>query len=204
MSEEVIRIPLYCEICKKETMHNILEKKVYKKSIKLKVKCLTCRTVNEHTENSEGRHKKDVKLIISYRDISNIENSKLDNGSTYSVGDVLTLNEKTIKIIKIDTINNRHVRYAKGSDIHTLWTLNYDKIPVKVSINRNRVTESHIIEVKPEHIFKIGDVMNLFGMSVTITSIKAIDYLYKKGSVEAADIVRIYTKKRFTRRLYRH
>ena len=78
--------------------------------------------------------------------------------------------------------------------ISTIWAKKFDKVIVKISINKHTKTIPTQIDAMPDEEFFVGDLMTVGKEQVVIHSIKAKEGAVRRGSVPARDIVRIYTK----------
>jgi uncharacterized Zn finger protein len=91
-------------------------------------------------------------------------------------------------------VNGRRVMAATADEIDTLWVKRFDKVRVKVAINKVHKTLSVDMEALPDEEFIIGDLMQVGREQVVIHYIMTKEGMAKRGSVPAREIVRIYTK----------
>jgi uncharacterized Zn finger protein len=78
--------------------------------------------------------------------------------------------------------------------VTNIWAKQFDKIWIKISLDRHGKVFSKDILAVPEEEFIIGDVVDIEGTNAAITSIRIGTHTIHRGSAIARDIVRIYTK----------
>ena len=187
-------IYIECPSCGEETLHRVIKGKLgEKKQLRLEalVKCSQC----GHRYNTVISEQKPVTipLIVSEGPNSKKDTIELASAETVKSGTEYQLDRGTIKITGIETERGR-VDSAKARDIATLWAKKFDRLKIRVSINKGRRTLSRALWAVPNEEFCVGDVIRIKGDSVAIHSIKTVNRLIKRGSAEARDIVRIYAK----------
>ncbi len=183
-----------CSLCGEETLHRVIKGSLgEKKSLVLDalVKCKKCG--HKHTCIIRAAKQKVIPVIISEQDISQKSELEISPTDTVLVDDEYQTKSGVIKITAIETESSR-VNSATAKDIKTLWAKKFDKIKLKISINKVAKTFTRTVWAVPDEEFFIGDVMTIKGLSFTIHSIKTKDRRIKRGSVEARDIVRLYGK----------
>ena len=97
-------------------------------------------------------------------------------------------------IVTAIEVGEKRVPIAQVEDIKTIWAKRFDKIIVKISVNKHTKTIPTQVDALPDEEFFIGDLMTVGKDSVVIHTIKSRDGMVRRGSVAARDIVRIYTK----------
>ena len=185
---------IVCPSCGEETLHRVIKGKLgQKKKLTLEalVKCSGC----GHRYNTVISEEKPVTipLIVSEGPSSKKESIELASAETVERGREYQLDRNTIKITGIET-DNGGVKSAKARDIRTLWAVKFDRLKIRVSINKGSKTLSRVIWAVPDEEFFVGDVIRIRGDSVAIHSIKTTNKHIKTGSAEARDIVRLYAK----------
>ena len=185
---------LECPSCGEETLHRVIKGKLgEKKNITLDalVKCSGC----NHRYNTVITEEKPliIPLIISEGANSTKDTIELASGETVEKGSEYQLDRNTIKITGIETEKGR-VRSARARDIRTLWAKKFDRLKIRVSINKGSRTLSRVIWAVPDEEFYVGDVIRIKGDSVAIHSIKTQSGHIKRGGAQARDIVRLYAK----------
>ena len=183
-----------CPSCKKETLHRIIKGSIGKKKglvIDALLKCSKCGY--RHTSVIRANQFVTVPVIVSEMDTSRKNEIELPAQEIIHIGDEYQLERGTIKITAID-IQEGRVKSSYAKDVKTLWAKKYDRIKLKVSINKGSKTLSRVIWAVPDEEFFIGDVMRIKGLNFVIHRIKIKDRNLNKGSAEARDIVRLYGK----------
>jgi uncharacterized Zn finger protein len=183
-----------CPICKEETLHRLLKGKLGgRKSPVLEavVKCSKCNHV--HSDVIRAARKISIPLILSEQDVSQKTEMEFSQDESIKVDNEYQLGRNTIRISGIE-IENKRVQEAIAKEIKTLWAKKFDRIKLKISINKGEKTLNRTVWAVPDEEFFIGDVMRIKGLNLAIHAIKTKDKKVKKGSVAARDIVRLYAK----------
>ena len=182
---------LICPNCGENTGHKVISTRVGDKGIWYVLQCTKCGyTYKKYIENEKI---KDVKVIWSWREKSEVKKISLFEEDTLKIGDEITVNGINSKITAIDSMGRR-VKSAKVKDMDTIWAKRFDKVIVKISVNRGRKTIPVEIVVHPDEEFYVGDIINIKKMKCVIHKIKIEKKFIVKGSALARDIVRIYAK----------
>ena len=182
---------LICPNCNKETEHRILSMRSMKNGIEYTLKCSNCGYV--YKKYVEEEKMKEVKVIWSWRDKSEVKKILKLEEDILAVGDEISINNINSQITAIDS-GGKRVSRAKVKDIDTLWVKRFDKVVVKISINRGSKTVAHEIISHPDEEFYIGDIIEFEGHHAVIHKIKVKDRFIVRGGALARDIVRIYAK----------
>ncbi|MFA5312930.1 MAG: HVO_0476 family zinc finger protein [Methanomassiliicoccales archaeon] len=187
-------LQLECHICGDLMVHEVLKGKMGRGQdvIEATVKCQECGTIT----NVVVREPKtlNVPVIISELGQSKRESIELAEDEEIEVEEEMFVGELPVIISAIEC-GGRRVPKAKASDITTLWAKRFDKIRVKVAINKVHKTLSVDVEAAPDEEFYVGDLMTVGKDEVLIHYIMSTDGMVRRGMVPARDIVRIYTKK---------
>ena len=80
-------------------------------------------------------------------------------------------------------------------EIETIWARAIDKVSLKVSINKGKITEPYSFDVRGEETFSVGGVYSFGPTSFRIKKIKLRDgrFLSREGeSVKAYRIKRVF------------
>lgn len=183
-----------CPSCGEETLHRVIKGKVGEKKgivVDALVRCSKC----NHTHSSVIKAERFlfIPVIVSELSSSKKNEIELSEGEIVKVGNEYILDGNGIKITAIETKKGR-VKSSKAKDVITLWAKKFDRLKIKVSINKGSRTLSRVVWAVPDEEFFIGDVMRLKGLNVAIHRIRTKDKNLKKGSAEARDIVRLYAK----------
>jgi uncharacterized Zn finger protein len=183
-----------CPSCERETLHRVIKGKLSnKKEVVLEAlfKCQEC----GHRYQDVIRTKKPltIPVIISEEANSRKETMELAPDEMISLNDEYQRERGAIKITGIETETKR-VQKAHVKDIKTLWAKRFDRLKLKISVNKGARTLSRTVWAVPDEEFFIGDIMRIKGLNIMIFAIKTKDKKVKKGSVCARDIVRLYAK----------
>jgi uncharacterized Zn finger protein len=182
-----------CPLCKAETLHRVIKGKVGEKKTVLEalVKCSQCDHV--HQDVIRAQRQVQIPVILSEQQTSQKTVMEVPENEIIKVDSEFQLDRNNIKITSIE-VGNKRVPEAEANEISTLWAMKFDKIKLKISINKGSKTLNRTIWAVPDEEFFIGDVMKIKGLSLAIHAIKTRDKKVKKGSVVARDIVRLYAK----------
>lgn len=184
---------LDCPNCGEHAVHEVLKGKISKKqdSMEATVKCQEC----GHTYSTVVREPEMLKIpiIVSELGTSKKEEIELEAGELLSLNDELYLGDTHLLVTGLEC-DGRRMDKCDTKDVSTIWAKKFDKVIVKVSINRHTKTIPTQIEAMPDEEFFVGDLMTVGKEQVVIHSIKSKESNVRRGGVPARDIVRIYTK----------
>ncbi len=191
---------LACPNCGKVVEQEIISSKMVKNGVEYILKCTNCGyTYRKIIENKKMIN---LKVVWSDRDVSEVKNLTVFEDDVVSVGDEMNVSGINSLITAIDSQGKR-VKKASAKDIDTVWAKRFDRVFVKVSINRGERTIPAEIVATPDEEFYIGDLIEVNGIKAVIHKIKVKDRFVTRGGAEARDIVRIYAKEiREVRRKY--
>ena len=188
-----------CQDCGERTVHEVLKGRMGKDQdvIEATLRCQECGKVSTVVI----REPKSVKVftIVSDMGQSRREEVELAEDEEVQMEDEMSVGDLPVQVSAIE-VDGRRVRKASANEIQTLWVKRFDKIRVKVAINKVHKTISMDLEALPDEEFFIGDLMAVGRDQVVICYIKTKDGMARRGSVAARDIVRIYTKSARTTR----
>ncbi|UCG70731.1 MAG: hypothetical protein JSV09_06935 [Thermoplasmata archaeon] len=183
-----------CPSCQEETLHRVIKGSIGEKKglvVNALVKCGNCG--HRHTSVIRAEKVITIPVVVSEQKISRKNEIELSSKEIIHIGDEYQLDRGQIKITAIETKKGR-VKESQAKDVTTLWAKKFDRIKLKVSINKGSKTLVRTIWAVPDEEFFIGDVMRVKGLNFTIHSIKTEYKNIKRGSVPARDIVRLYGK----------
>lgn len=187
-------IYIECPTCKEETLHRVIKGSIGEKKglvVDALVKCSKCGL--RHPSVIRAERSTTIPVIVSELESSQKNEIELPEQDTIHVGDEYQLDRGLVKITAIDTKKGR-VKSSLAKDVTTLWAKKFDRLKLKVSINKGSKTLTRIIWAVPDEEFFVGDVMRVKGLNFAIHRIKTKNKNLKKGSAEARDIVRLYGK----------
>ena len=179
-----------CPECGEETLHKTLKGRMKgMNKLEMVLKCSECGNV--HKEILEAVAQISVRMIISRGETSERVPTQLPGDWTMKVGDEFMHDEERLQVTGIEK-EGRRVDSCPVKDIQTLWTINFDTVSLKVSVNRDGRTKPLELEVDPEEEFEVGTEIEIDDLPLEIHSIKLKTHSIRRGSAEARDIVRIY------------
>jgi uncharacterized Zn finger protein len=183
-----------CPSCGEETLHRVIKGKVGEKKTLVAealVKCSKCH--HKHTTTVRAKKYLNLPIIVSELQVSKKSELELPEDEVVEVENEYLLGRDTVKITGIETSRGR-VKKAEVGKINTLWAKKFNRLKIKVSINKGSKTLSREIWAVPDEEFFVGDVMTVKGLNFAIHRIKTKEKSIKRGSAEARDIIRLYGK----------
>lgn len=186
-------IYLDCPNCDEHAVHEVLKGKLGKKQevMEATVKCQECGHVYVTVVREPEQIR--VPIIVSELGDSRKEQIELMSGDMVSVNDEVYLGDSHLLITAIEC-DGRRVEHCAVENVDTLWAKKFDKVIVKISVNKHSRTLAAQVEALPEEEFFVGDLMTVGRDNVVIHNIRSKDGTVRRGGVPARDIVRIYTK----------
>lgn len=185
-----------CPDCGEATLHSVLQGRSSSRggafTLDATVRCEECGRVH-HVIVKEPAPV-DVPVVVSMGSQSRRSRVRLSPDDDIEVGDTLVVDGKTCRLTGIESKDGRRVDAASVADAQTLWTIEFEQLPVGFAINLGHKTITKTLPAEPGDEFTVGSE-HLFGrLRVTVHAIKTRERLLKRGSVEAAEIVRIFAK----------
>ncbi len=181
---------LECEPCEDITLHEVVHGKVSGKRLELQLRCKECGTksfqVRDEVETSR------VKVVISEGGQSRRTSLDIESDEVLMVGDEMLVDGLPVQIRGIEVGTDKRVDSAQVTKIGTLWTVRFDKVVVKFSINMGQRTKSASQIAAPDEEYTVGEMVEVAGIEAVIHRIKTWDRVMQRGSAEARDIRRIY------------
>lgn len=183
---------LDCETCGDITLHEVVHGKVSGKRLELQVRCKECGIktfqVQEEVQTTT------VTVVVSEGAESHRTKLDIESDEVLLVGDELLVDGIPVQVRGIELGTDKRVNSAPVKDIETLWTVRFDKVMVKFSINMGHRTKAASQIAAPDEEFTVGEIVNVKGITAVIHRIKTWDRVLQMGSAEARDIRRIYGK----------
>jgi len=184
---------LECPDCGDRTVHEVLRGRMGKDQdvIEATVRCQECGKVSTVVVREPKARK--VQVIVSDMGQSRREEIEVDEEEKISVEDEMFVGDLPVIVSAIE-VGGRRVTNALPADITMLWVKRFDKVRVRVAINKVQRTIAYDMQALPDEEFTVGDLMNIRREDVVITCIKTKDGMARRGTVPARDIVRLYVK----------
>jgi uncharacterized Zn finger protein len=186
-------ITAYCDACGGETLHEVMRVvSGGKRGMHVTARCSECGLV--HQVEMSFERVKEIPIVVSWMGTSENDRMVAPLGERLRVGDEIYLDDDRLLITGIEADDGRMVKEAEVERIKTLFTKRYDRVRVKVSINRGSRTTSRNIFVAPEEEFEVGEVLEVDGIKAVIHRMKLEEHFITRGAAPARKIVRIYAK----------
>lgn len=183
-----------CPACGVETAHEILGGRVVgKRQLVLKSSVRCCECGHTHAVELAEEMPVEVPIVVSWMEESVRSVIPLSPSEDVEVGEELYHDDHRIMVTSIEVGGSRR-EGAKAKDISNIWAKRFDKVWVKISLDRHGKVYSKEILAVPEEEFAVGDIIEIEGNSAAITSIRVEGRTLHKGSASAKDIVRVYSK----------
>jgi uncharacterized Zn finger protein len=184
---------LDCPSCGEKTLHEVLRGRISKGGdvLETTVKCQEC----QHIHSAVVREPKSSKVPIILSDLDKTTKMDFEFGEDelVAVGDELFVGDSNVVVTAIEK-GERRVSQAPAKEIKTIWAKRYDKVRVKISVNKTSKTLAAELTALPDEEFFVGDILNIGRDAVVIHYIKTRDGMVRQGGVPAREIVRIYAK----------
>lgn len=185
-----------CPSCGEQSIHSVLHGRVGEKGIEqtleATVRCEEC----SHTYHLVQRTARDVPVpvIISAGSTSRRTSVELPGDEDVTVEEGLIVDGLNCRVTGIESKDMKRVEGAAVKDVLTLWVKEFEELPIGFAINLDHKTISKVIPATPETEFTVGEERVFGRLRVTVHAIKTKERLVKRGTVEAADIVRVFAK----------
>jgi uncharacterized Zn finger protein len=183
---------LECESCSDITLHEVVHGRVSGKKLQLQVRCRECSTKSEHIREEVATSH--IPVVVSEGERSHRTKVEIETADVILVGDELLVDGVPVQVRGIEIGTDRRVDSSPVKDIKTLWTVRFDKVMVKFSINMGHRTKAGSQVASPDEEFTVGEMVEVAGVTAVIHRIKTWDRTMQRGSAEARDIRRIYGK----------
>lgn len=187
-------VTVMCPDCEEETLHSVLKGTAGGKggalTLDATVQCEQCSRVHHVVVREEAPL--EVPVVVSSGDKSTRTKLTLPGDEEVALGEAFIVDGVNCKLTGIESKDLRWVEAAALKDVKTLWVKAFDEIMVKFAINMDHKTITKAMPCPPEQEFTVGAEL-LFGrLRVTIHAIKTEERLLKRGTAEAAEIVRVF------------
>lgn len=183
---------LDCETCGDITLHEVVHGKVSGKKLELRVRCKECGTISFQVKDEVQTTT--LTVVVSEEGESHRTKLDIESDEVLLLGDELLVDGIPVQVRGIELGTDKRVNSAPVKDIETLWTVRYDKVKVKFSINMGNRTKAVTETATPDEEYTVGEMVTVRGVTAVIHRIKTWDRVLQRGSAEARDIRRIYGK----------
>lgn len=184
---------LDCPSCGEKTLHEVLRGRMSKGGdvLETTVKCQQCSQVHA----TVVREPSSVRLPVLLSDMGRTKKLQFEFGEDemVAVGDELFIGESNVIVTAIERGEGR-VPQAPAKEIGTIWVKRFDKVRVRISVNKTSKTLAAELTALPDEEFFVGDILTIGRDDVVVHSIKTKEGMVRQGGVAARDIVRIYAK----------
>ncbi len=181
-----------CDTCGDITLHEVVHGKVAGKKVHLQVRCRDCGTTSQRTQEDVDTTL--VPVVVSEGERSHRTKVEIESDDVILVGDELLVDGVPVQVRGIEVGTDQRVDSAGVKEIKTLWTVRFDQVTVKFSINMGHRTKAGSQIASPDEEFTVGELVQVAGVTAVIHRIKTWDRTLQHGSAEARDIRRIYGK----------
>jgi len=182
-----------CPFCQERTLHEVLKGRLGKKRTIMEstVRCQEC----GRTHSAVIREERPIQLavVVSDQGQSRKEVMEASPDEVFAVDEEFFVDDTYVMVTSIES-GGRRVNHAPADRIDTVWAKRYDKIKLKVSLNKGHKTVPSEFFAMPDEEFFVGDIIPAGREQAVIHQMKTIRGMIRDGSVEARDIVRIYAK----------
>lgn len=184
-----------CETCGETTLHEVLKGKQTESSAKLAVegvlKCKSCGTTLRRRITEEKPIL--LQVVLSEGEGSRKSTVVVDASERLSVGDEMFVGHDRIVVTALESSGKR-VPSAAARERPIIWSKVFNRVRVKVSINRGHSTDAEVIEAAPDEEFQIGEILTIKRAKAVIHTIKTETGTLRRGGASARAIARIYAR----------
>jgi len=181
---------LECPTCGEVTLHEVVHGTSTGHALVVDAKCRTCGTVSHQAVKAAEVLK--VPVVVSAGAESVRTTIEAEAEEVITVGEELLVDGTAVLVKSIEVGHEQRAQSAPASKVKTVWTVRYDSVKVKFSINEGPRTKMAETDAAPDEEFTVGDIVEAAGITSVIHSIKTRGGPVRRGSVAARDIVRVY------------
>ena len=184
-----------CESCGETTLHEVLkgDEQEGREAVTLEgvFKCKKCGT----TQSRRIREEKPVTLqvVLSEGEGSRRSTVVVDPDEKLALGDEMFVGKDRIVITALEAEGKR-LDAVDARDKPLIWSKVFNRVRVKVSINRGHSTAAETIDAAPDEEFQIGEILTIKRTKAVIHTIKTPTGTVRQGSAAARFISRIYAR----------
>lgn len=184
-----------CETCGETTLHEVLkgDETESREAVVLQgvLKCKKCGT----TQSRRIREEKPVilQVVLSEGEGSRKSTVVVDPDEQLTIGDELYVGKDRIVVTALES-DGKRVEAAVAREKPLIWSKVFNRVRVKVSINRGHSTAAESIDAAPDEEFQIGEILTIKRTKAVIHTIKTPTGTVRQGSAAARFISRIYAR----------
>lgn len=184
-----------CGVCSETTLHEVIKGKEREGATSFAVdgvfKCKKCGTVRQTSVSEEKPVV--LQVVLSDGEGSRKSTITVDAEETLAVGDELFVGKDRIIVTALEA-EGKTVEKAPARDRPVVWSKLFNRIKVKVSINRGHSTAAEAIEAAPDEEFSVGEILTIKRSKAVIHTIKTASGTLRQGAAAARAITRIYAR----------
>ncbi len=184
-----------CDTCKSTTLHDVLKGKEIESNATFALegvlKCKTCGTTLQRRIMEEKPIV--LQVVLSEGEGSRKATVVVDADEKLAVGDEMFVGRDRIVVTALESAGRR-VPSAPARERPVIWSKVFNRVRVKVSINRGHSTAAEVIEAAPDEEFQIGEILTIKRAKAVIHTIKTVSGTVRHGGAAARVISRIYAR----------
>jgi len=184
-----------CENCGETTLHEVLKGNEIDRheavTLEGVFKCKACGT----TQARRIREEKPVALqvVLSEGEGSRRSTVMVDPDEKLAVGDEMYVGKDRIVVTALESQGQR-LDAVEAREKPLIWSKVFNRVRVKVSINRGHSTAAETIDAAPDEEFQVGEILTIKRTKAVIHTIKTPTGTVRQGSAAARFISRIYAR----------
>ena len=193
---------LYCETCRKETLHRILRvtgpASRGRTTVAGVARCRACRWTHPFVSAPETRST--VEVVLSSGPTSRRTRVELPPTEVIRVGEPLPGTTPAGRVRKIDLHDGSHPATALVRDVGTVWAVEDGPRLLRVAVLQGARSTTERLAAVPGQRLGVGDALRLPAGSVTIVALRAHGRTWRRpGDVFAAEEVGVVYGRRTVR-----
>jgi uncharacterized Zn finger protein len=134
-----------------------------------------------------------LQVVLSEGEGSRRSTVVIDADEKLAVGDEMYVGKDRIVVTALESGGHR-LDAAKARDKPLIWSKVFNRVRVKVSINRGHSTAAETIDAAPDEEFQVGEILTIKRTKAVIHTIKTPTGTVRQGSASARFISRIYAR----------
>jgi uncharacterized Zn finger protein len=184
-----------CESCGDITLHEVLKGQVNEsREATVTSGVLKCKTCGKTGERRVREDKPVVlQVMLSEGEGNRRSTIVVDPDEKVQVGDEMFVGKDRILVTALEAEGKR-VEAAAAREKPLIWSKVFNRVRVKVSINRGHSTAAEIIDAAPDEEFQVGEILTIKRTKAVIHTIKTEGGTVRRGGTPARFIQRIYAR----------